>query len=125
MYDIITQLCLKLTLQEKQNLLIHLECSIDEELAFKKHSVSTCPHCGSNYFVRKGYNRDGEQRWLCKSCNHTFSKQTKGLLSTSKLDAHTWHEACKVHHRSSFFTGVRKKMWYIFTDKLVYANEAL
>ena len=100
MYDIIAQLCLKLTLQERQNLLVHLERLIDEELAAKKQSVSSCPHCGSTYFVKKGHNRAGEQRWICKSCNHTFSKETKGLLSYSKLDAYTWHEyaKCMIDH---------------------------
>lgn len=31
-----------------------------------------CRRCGSLAVVRKGHDRDGIQRWMCKDCHRTF-----------------------------------------------------
>ena len=51
---------------------------------------SRCPRCGSPSFVRKGRDRDGGQRWLCRGRARTFSARTRGLLASSKLPASAW-----------------------------------
>lgn len=35
-----------------------------------------CPRCKSSEVVRKGRDRDGGQRWLCRQCNRTFNAST-------------------------------------------------
>ena len=44
-----------------------------------------CPRCGYPSFVRKGRNRDGSRRWLCRGCGPAFSSKTMSLLGHSKL----------------------------------------
>ena len=49
-----------------------------------------CPRCGCERFVRKGRDRDGAQRWLCRGCGRTFTARTMGLLANSKLAPAAW-----------------------------------
>lgn len=43
-----------------------------------KHITKTCPVCGnSEQQVRKGYNRSGTQRCLCKACGATYTLDPK------------------------------------------------
>ena len=67
--------------------------AIAEELASRASGPagpSRCPRCGSPSFVRKGRDRDGGQRWLCRGRARTFSARTRGLLASSKLPASAW-----------------------------------
>ena len=47
---------------------------------------------GAPPFVRKGRNRDGSQRWLCRGCGSTFSAKTMSLLAYSKLAPEVWSD---------------------------------
>ena len=93
MKDIVSQFAMQLTLAEKRELVAELKGAIAEELASRASGPagpSRCPRCGSPSFVRKGRDRDGGQRWLCRGCARTFSARTRGLLASSKLPASAW-----------------------------------
>lgn len=53
----------------------------------EKHSLtsadvfggSACPWCRSSWFVKKGHDRDGGQRYQCCTCGRTFNAHTKGV----------------------------------------------
>ena len=49
-----------------------------------------CPRCGGTHLVRKGHDRDGSQRWACRSCGRTLSRKTMGLLGYSKPEEDVW-----------------------------------
>ena len=90
MKDIVSQFAMQLTLAEKRELVAELKGAIAEELASRASGPagpSRCPRCGSPSFVRKGRDRDGGQRWLCRGRARTFSARTRGLLASSKLPA--------------------------------------
>ena len=93
MKDIVSQFAMQLTLAEKRELVAELKGAIAEELASRASGPagpSRCPRCGSPSFVRKGRDRDGGQRWLCRGRARTFSARTRGLLASSKLPASAW-----------------------------------
>lgn len=49
-----------------------------------------CPRCGSVTVVRKGHDRDGVQRWLCRDCRRTFRDASDTIISRSKLRPAVW-----------------------------------
>lgn len=49
-----------------------------------------CPRCGSLDAVRKGHDRDGAQRWLCKDCHRTFRNEADTIITRSKLRPAVW-----------------------------------
>lgn len=44
-----------------------------------------CPSCGNVSVVRKGHDRDGIQRWMCKGCRRTFRNEPDTVITRSKL----------------------------------------
>ena len=48
---------------------------------------SSCPHCGHEYIIKYGKDKNGNQRYLCKHCHKTFSPMTGTLFSYSKKEA--------------------------------------
>ncbi|OUP08399.1 hypothetical protein [Collinsella sp. An2] len=53
---------------------------------------SCCPRCGAGAPARRGRDARGRQRWLCRGCGRSFTKESFGLLSRSHLPASTWAE---------------------------------
>lgn len=91
MNSILQQFLPQLTYEEKIELLDALKAVIAEELSANSPDVPCqCPRCSCSTSVKKGYLKDGGQRWLCKGCGQTFSHKTMGVLSRSKLSANTW-----------------------------------
>jgi transposase-like protein len=89
----LTQIASQLTLDEKRRLVGELKAAIAEELAAGAGAdPERCPRCGCPTFVRKGRDRDGAQRWLCRGCAQTFSAKTGSLLALSKLPPAAWME---------------------------------
>jgi transposase-like protein len=37
--------------------------------------MNTCPYCQSSILVKRGHNRSGSQRMLCRDCGRTFTPQ--------------------------------------------------
>lgn len=46
----------------------------------------TCPRCGSASVVRKGHDRGGGQRWMCKRCSRTFNHWTIEACERERRD---------------------------------------
>jgi transposase-like protein len=87
MLDIILHEMEGLSLEEKRELIDATKAAVARELgrAAGDAAPEACPWCGSSSFIRKGHNRDGSQRWLCRECGRTFSAKSRGLLAASKL----------------------------------------
>ena len=58
--------------------------------AGRARGPGACPRCGGTHLVRKGHDRDGSQRWACRSCGRTLSRKTMGLLGYSKPEEDVW-----------------------------------
>ncbi len=61
-----------------------------------------CPLCGDTCVVKRGFTASGRQRYLCKSCKHTFSDTTKTTLQYTKKDLEIWvkYFDCMANHFS-------------------------
>jgi len=79
-----------LTLDEKKALLEDLREAIARELDPGRAEPGRCPWCGCAGRSRKGRDRDGARRWLCKGCGRTYSAKSMGLLAYSKLPPEKW-----------------------------------
>ena len=49
-----------------------------------------CPHCGGEHIVKKGKDRAGKQRYLCKQCGRTFGASTLSVIGQTKLATFQW-----------------------------------
>lgn len=49
-----------------------------------------CRRCGSLAVVRKGHDRDGIQRWMCKDCHRTFRDAPDTIITRSRLKPAVW-----------------------------------
>lgn len=38
--------------------------------------MNNCPYCKSSNIRKAGHLKSGEQRWVCKDCNHNFNRNT-------------------------------------------------
>ena len=52
--------------------------------------VTACPSCGSIGVVRKGHDRDGIQRWMCKDRHRTFRNTPDTAIMRLKLRPAVW-----------------------------------
>ena len=90
--DVLDQLE-SLTLEEKRAVEEAARAAVARELGAQGAGApESCPRCGCPSFVRKGRNRDGSQRWLCRGCGSTFSAKTMSLLAYSKLAPEVWSD---------------------------------
>ena len=90
--DVLDQLG-SLTLEEKRAVEEAARAAVARELGAQGAGApESCPRCGCPSFVRKGRNRDGSQRWLCRGCGSTFSAKTMSLLAYSKLAPEVWSD---------------------------------
>lgn len=63
-----------------------------KENRFSKGKI--CPHCKSDMVSRNGKYK-GKQRYICKSCNKTFTDFTHSPLSSSKRPLDKWLQYAK------------------------------
>jgi len=63
---------------------------LDGVLGSLNFEKTSCPHCGSVYFVRYGRTRIGRQRYSCRECRKTFSETTGTPFMYSKKTLRTW-----------------------------------
>lgn len=54
-------------------------------------TIDCCPYCSSNHIVRNGQ-KQGKQRFLCKSCCRTFVTTTHTVMSMSHYPPTVWKE---------------------------------
>ena len=90
MPDLILQEARKLGVDERRRLIGLLRAQVLAELGEAGGEPDACPRCGGTHLVRKGHDRDGSQRWACRSCGRTLSRKTMGLLGYSKLKEDVW-----------------------------------
>lgn len=91
MLEIIRQFVPQMTHEEKLDLMEALKAAIAREIAAGgAPEAGACPRCGRGAAVRKGRDRKGRQRWLCRGCGRTFSAATSSVLAMSKLPPETW-----------------------------------
>ncbi len=67
----------------------HHDFDGDEEF-FNGYPRDACPRCGSPAIARKGRDRSGLQRYLCRSCGRYFSPVTGTIFEDSKLPVSAW-----------------------------------
>ena len=53
-----------------------------------------CPHCDNSYVIKYGH-KGGKQRFLCKSCGHTFMHTTNTLMENSHYGSSVWADFIK------------------------------
>ena len=90
MLDMILQEARRLGVEERRRLIDLLRAQVLAELGKAGGEPDACPRCGGTHLVRKGHDRDGSQRWACRSCGRTLSRKTMGLLGYSKLKEDVW-----------------------------------
>jgi transposase-like protein len=73
---------------KSKKLKFHINELIKDNI-YKNNNIKCCPICGRSSFIKYGtYNR--KQRYKCKECGKTFSKNTNSLWSYSKKDLNMW-----------------------------------
>jgi len=63
---------------------------LEQEVTASDERPLACPHCGGVHLVKRGRDRDGTQRWLCRGCRRTFTLRTDSPLRACKLSLSTW-----------------------------------
>jgi len=71
------------------------------------HSGNCCKFCGSQHLIRWG-KQNGEQRWKCKDCNHTF--QMNGKFPRMQTDYRVVSAALEWYY-SGF--SLKKVVWQL------------
>ena len=93
MLDMIPREARRPGVEERRRLIDLLRAQVFAELGRSgdaDREPDACPRCGGTHLVRKGHDRDGSQRWACRSCGRTLSRKTMGLLGYSKLKEDVW-----------------------------------
>ena len=90
MLDMILQEARKLGVDERRRLIGLLRAQVLAELGEAGGEPDACPRCGGTHLVRKGHDRDGSQRWACRSCGRTLSRKTMGLLGYPEPEEDVW-----------------------------------
>ncbi len=80
----------KLGVDERRRLIGLLRAQVPDGPGRAGGEPDACPRCGGTHLVRKGHDRDGSQRWACRSCGRTLSRKTMGLLGYSKPEEDVW-----------------------------------
>ena len=91
MLDIILHEMEGLSLGEKRELIDATKAAVARELGRMAGDAApeACPWCGSSSFIRKGRNRDGSQRWLCRECGRTFPAKSKVSATLTNMPNYT------------------------------------
>ena len=75
---------------ERRRLIEPLRAQVLAELGKAGGEPDACPRCGGTHLACEGHDRDGSQRWACRSCGRTLSRRAMGLLGYSKLKEDVW-----------------------------------
>lgn len=81
----------------------HVHCLVDDSIASVRFKDGLfCPHCGDTNVVKRGFTANGNQRYLCKSCHHSFSDTTNTTLQYTKKELNIWlkYFDCMANHFS-------------------------
>ena len=89
--------------EERREAIRSLRKLIDEEMFAmaageqEAEPPGKCPRCGHRHVVKRGKASGGAQRYLCRSCSHTFTESTLKVFATTKLDRATWMRYAECH----------------------------
>lgn len=87
--DDVKEIILKLTEEEKYELLEYLKLIINNEFEFNESETHECYKCHSNKIVKLGF-YDNMQRYRCNSCGTSFTCKSKSIFATTKLEKEKW-----------------------------------
>ena len=120
----VKDLIIKLTEQEKLELLKYLKTIVNNEFNASENNLCQCSNCNSYEIVKYGtYN--GIQRYRCKKCLITFTSKTKTIFSTTKLEKDKWLKYiecfvdCLSLRRSAEKVGVCLKTSYFMRHRII------
>lgn len=89
--------------EERRRAIASLQAIIDSELldlakqGIDPNEIEVCPHCGSPYHTKRGFDSYGNQRYLCSGCARTFTARTRKIFATTKLPRKTWMRFVECH----------------------------
>ncbi|ELT8390277.1 IS1595-like element ISCco4 family transposase, partial [Campylobacter coli] len=89
--DIIKQFFDSLSDKEKENFLNSLTEPKANNKIIDKYKATHCPYCNSDKFVKNGKAKT-HQRYICKTCNKTFTDTNKTILFNTKKDIGIWYK---------------------------------
>ena len=61
-----------------------------ESEVINSHIPACCPHCGSDLFVKNGFDKNGVQLYSCKQCRKGFSPVTGTIFDSHKISISEW-----------------------------------
>lgn len=71
----------------------HVHADLEGEAGFfNGYPRDCCPRCTSPAIARKGPDAAGVQKWLCRSCNRSFTPMTGTIFEGHKLPVADWTE---------------------------------
>ena len=68
--------------------------STHEEMLINEYVPRKCPLCQSPSFVKRGFTRNGVQRYKCDLCGGTFTPTTGTIFEDHKIAISEWMEYC-------------------------------
>lgn len=89
--------------------------------------VTCCPHCGSERFVKNGFNPHHRQKYRCKDCKSVFMATTGTMFTHSKTSFDKWSTFiagelnCLTLEQQSVATGLSKTTCFNMRHKLYKA----
>ena len=57
-----------------------------------REEVDVCPICGSTNFIKYGKDRNGNQRYQCRSCHKFFNTRTNTFFYWSHITSKQWQD---------------------------------
>lgn len=51
-----------------------------------------CPYCGGSHVKRNGHRKDGTQKYVCVSCNKSFTSKTGTIVASSRNSLEKWRK---------------------------------
>jgi len=64
----------------------------NENIFINSFSIQKCRICGSNHIKKKGFTKNGIQRYICKNCHKSFNTLTNTIFDDHKISITEWIE---------------------------------
>lgn len=115
---------LKILLEKNLNSMVLAKDS-NHKIIKREHN-NCCPICGSNHIVknglRKGTNR---QKYICKSCNRSFSDTTNTIAFHSKKSYNTWQTYISCLLKGMTLSDTAKEIGISVTTSFIWRHKVL
>lgn len=70
----------------------HRKISKEEITYVNETTITKCPFCNENSFIKYGHYKTGIQKYYCKKCNKKFSPLTNTIFDSKKIPITEWIE---------------------------------